>query len=394
MDKIKYSKLCFRVDDYNKIATVDIVQRENILGNILSNSKNGTIEGMHTEFSNALGDILKTASKKQLDFNKSRSLYRFPNLTLSRDRVAILKDKYGIKVVRDKDKAHLWVISDKYLESLTKYRYGITLYPADRFFTELESRKSQFTDDVFVSLMGQKESLTNSEDTTESMHFIELENYFYGSNIIDDIKTKLDPYILEVHSGNYLTERSIQEYKDLKSNINILATDVVINTATAEDSVALNFENYTQIDKMLEGNKEDMNVAMTLMANCKIESSKTWLSILFYDHTYSMRGNKMWNQVAFKTLKKMFDKYMNTSTNNYYRDINDIKFLTSNLVKDGILNSEAEAMMLDRVYKSIMKYMNSHGETKILLDRKDIKLDVIKVAEKSSLVGDAAGALV
>ena len=102
----------------------------------------------------------------------------------------------------------------------------------------------------------------------------------------------------------------------------------------------------------------------------------------------------MWNQVAFKTLKKMFDKYVNTSRNNYYRDINDIKFLTSSLVRDGILNPEAGEMMLDRAYKAVMKYMNSHGDTKILLDRKDIKLDVIKVAEKSDLVGDVAGALV
>ena len=41
-----------------------------------------------------------------------------------------------------------------------------------------------------------------------------------------------------------------------------------------------------------------------------------------------------------------------------------------------------------------MNYMNAHGDTKILLDRKDIKLDVIKVAEESDLVGDVAGALV
>ena len=32
MDKIKYSKLCFRVNDQNTIATVDIVNRESILG--------------------------------------------------------------------------------------------------------------------------------------------------------------------------------------------------------------------------------------------------------------------------------------------------------------------------------------------------------------------------
>jgi len=352
-------------------------------------------EQLGPDFNSSLGDILEVASNKQVDFNKSKSIYRFPHLALSRDRVAILKDKYGTKVLRDRDKADLWVISDKYLESLTKYRWAITLFPADLFFNEIQKKKSEFSESTFASLMEYKVSLIDlTPDDIEIKNYIELDTYFYGSDVVEEIKKPLDPYKLKLDSGNYLTEDSLEEYSMLKDNLNKLATDVIINTATAEDSVALDFENYIQIDKMLQGNTEDMNVAMTLMANCKIESSKTWLSILFYDNSYSMRGNKMWNQVAFKTLKKMFDKYVNTSRNNYYRDINDIKFLTSSLVRDGILNSEAEEMMLDRAYKCIMNYMNSHGDTKILLDRKDIKLDVIKVAEKSDLVGDVAGALV
>ena len=390
MNKIQYSKITFNTENGNQIVEADFRRAKNLLGDLDNGGLSET-----AGFDNALGKILKLASNKQVDFNKSKSIYRFSNLTLSRDRVAILKDKYGTKVVRDKNKADLWVISDKYLETLTSYRWAASLYPSENFFNEIQNRKSEFSEIAFTSLMEYEKSLIDlTDENIETKHYIELDTYFYGSSIVEDIKKALAPYKLYIHSGNYLTEESLEEYNILKANLNKLATDVVINTSTGEDSVALNFENYTQIAKMLQGNTEDMNVAMTLMANCKIESSKTWLSILFYDNTYSMRGNKMWNQVAFKTLKKMFDKYVNTSRNNYYRDINDVKFLTSSLVRDGILNSEAEEMMLDRTYKCIMNYMNAHGDTKILLDRKDIKLDVIKVAEESDLVGDVAGALV
>ena len=60
----------------------------------------------------------------------------------------------------------------------------------------------------------------------------------------------------------------------------------------------------------MSATNEDKNVAMSLMSNCKIEESKTALGLLFYHYGDSMKGTNVWNQVAFKTIRKQFDHYM------------------------------------------------------------------------------------
>lgn len=383
MNKIQYSTVTFNEGPTSN--TPVEVELSSVKKSIIGKLKDSKIIS-NKEFHNALDALLTQAGATQVDFTKSKSMFRYPNLALSRDRVSILKDKYGTKVVRDKDKADLWVISDKYLSTLTRYQWGVDLIPLDLFFAEVEALKPKFKSSHFNNLMKDKETLSSDS-------YIELNSYYYGDDTARLIMQNLKDSIIHVQSGAYVTEDSLLEFKLLEDNLDKLVTDVVINNATSEDSVALDFKSYEQIAQMLTSNNDDRDVAMTLMANCKIEDSKTWLSILFYDHTWNMRRAKLWNQVAFKTLKKMFNTYIDRSSSGH-NGIGDIKCLTSNLVKDGILNSKAEELMLDRIYKSVMKYMNTHTDTKVILDRKDIKLDVPEVAEESGLVMDITDALV
>ena len=57
------------------------------------------------------------ASKDTIDL-QDKSIYRFPKLNLPRQKVDLLKDKFNLKVVRNKDKADYHVISHKFLGSL------------------------------------------------------------------------------------------------------------------------------------------------------------------------------------------------------------------------------------------------------------------------------------
>ena len=46
---------------------------------------------------------------------QDKLLYRYPNLTLPRSKVDLLKDKYNVKVIRDRTKADYKIISKKYI---------------------------------------------------------------------------------------------------------------------------------------------------------------------------------------------------------------------------------------------------------------------------------------
>ena len=64
---------------------------------------------------------------ENFDITSISAYYRFPKLNLSRDKMSLLKESKGIKKVLDKDKADLWVVSDKYMKSLINFNYRCSL---------------------------------------------------------------------------------------------------------------------------------------------------------------------------------------------------------------------------------------------------------------------------
>ena len=70
MNKIQYSKITFNSENGNQIVKVDFRRAKNILGDLDNDGLSET-----AGFDNALGKILKLASNKQVDFNKSKTYY-------------------------------------------------------------------------------------------------------------------------------------------------------------------------------------------------------------------------------------------------------------------------------------------------------------------------------
>ena len=65
---------------------------------------------------------LSIISDKVLDIKSTdiqdKLLYRYPDLTLPRSKVDLLKDKYNVKVIRDETKADYKIISKKYINNM------------------------------------------------------------------------------------------------------------------------------------------------------------------------------------------------------------------------------------------------------------------------------------
>ena len=62
--------------------------------------------------------LIENITKRDLDWSNIKTMYRYPNLSLSRDKLSLIKEKYGTRVVRDKDSADICVISSKTIEKM------------------------------------------------------------------------------------------------------------------------------------------------------------------------------------------------------------------------------------------------------------------------------------
>ena len=99
------------------------------------------------------------------------------------------------------------------------------------------------------------------------------------------------------------------------------------------------------------GNREDLTVGMTMMANCNVAKSKTYLGLLFFHFSDTLRGGPVWNQVAFKTLKKQFDKYV--LENNHYH-ANRYSQCLQLLAEDDALTVDAAKHLINLVFKNVI----------------------------------------
>ncbi len=63
-------------------------------------------------------EIVDSLTKRDIDWSTHLTMYRYPNLSLSRDKLSLMKEKYGTRVVRDRDSADVNVISEKTIEKL------------------------------------------------------------------------------------------------------------------------------------------------------------------------------------------------------------------------------------------------------------------------------------
>ena len=330
--------------------------------------------------------VINEANRNIPDLNVAKTYYRFPKLALSRDKMSLITDKYKTKNTRKKDVADIWIISNKYLESLYESTWNVNLItPKDLNF--IVQKHQQFCSDEFL------ENVKNLIDETPEDYYFDVQMDFHGYNYYGTqatnpkLRRAAGDEFSEIsqlyHRAKYMTEGYMDHYQELRANSDKVTTDIVMNDLASEDSVGLDYEAYKQIETMLKGDNNDQEVALTLMSNCKIGASKTWLGFLLYDHTYTLRGLKGWNQVAFKTLKKKFSEYIDASGTGWGNaGPHAISRLAVLLERDDAMSAQAVELLRDRMFQSIESHI---ANTNFTIERDNVKYESQK-AEKSVLV--------
>ena len=137
-----------------------------------------------------------------------------------------------------------------------------------------------------------------------------------------------------------------------------------INDLATEDSEVLTEEMYIQLKTMLgwektesgcgwQGNrdKENMNLALAMIANCNIKESHTYLALLFAFLSDSMKDAGIWNSVNFKSVRKKFQKYIEFSGWNWCHVYNH---LLESLIKDDALTEVAWKEISQKMYDDVL----------------------------------------
>lgn len=301
-------------------------------------------------------NLVKNATKDYL-LNNINSVYRFPDLTLSRDKLAVLKEDCKFNVIRNRDKADMLIISSKTISNMTSVNYRPT-QRIDEINNVFKSyvNKFNYQDNIdFMNDIIEKLDSFNDEDmlVIDSNWYVEDENTNVDYKCFQEMIMTLNDKSSSRSDGyvNYIND--IDTYKFLVDNSDKLILDTHINKLCVEDSVSFGKEDFERLEQLFKSNDEDNRaVAQTIMANCNVEESKTVLTLIFAFYSYNMKGSKVWNQVNFKYLRKIYENYIDMTMSNWGGAYDN---LTRLMCDDKCLNTWSSRYIAKKMFENVIQ---------------------------------------
>ena len=297
------------------------------------------------------------------DLKNATALYRFPRLSLSRDKVKILQEKFDLKLKRDFHDADYGIVSEKYFDGLFTTRWLSAVDRAD-VIAWADTYKDVFEDDLYDEIVYMLNKIPKDAYVVFESEWFSSYNYDNRSNI--DRYSKMAEKQRNMGNGSkyhYYIE-SLDQWNNIQANFPKLVWDTNINDLATEDSEILTEEMYIQLKTMLgwektesgcgwQGtrDKENMNLALAMIANCNIKESHTYLALLFSFLSDSMKDAGIWNSVNFKSVRKKFQKYIQLSGWNWCHVYNH---LLEQLIKDDALTEVAWKEIAQKMYDDVL----------------------------------------
>jgi len=297
------------------------------------------------------------------DLKNANSLFRFPRLSLSRDKVKMLQEKFDLKLKRDFHQADYGIVSEKYFDGLFCTRWFSQVDPVD-----VGSWAQIYNDCMEEDLYEEIVEMLNK--IPEDAHVVVESEWF--STYYHEGASNLDRYSKMAEKARNMGRNSkyhyyiesLDQWNDIQANLSKLVWDTNINELATEDSEVLTEEMYIQLKTMLgwekteegcgwQGNrdKENMNLALAMIANCNIKESHTYLALLFAFMSDSMKDAGIWNSVNFKSVRKKFDKYIQMNGWNWCHSYN---YLIEYLIKDDALTEFAWKEVAQKMYDDVL----------------------------------------
>ena len=334
-----------------------------------------------------LGSMLDLKSSEIQD----KTFYRFPDLSLPRQKVDLLKEKYNIKVTRKLDVADYKIISKRYLNKIITTSY-YTDYNKSYVYDFMKKAKEQ-------NLLSN--SALNSfrmilEDTpSDAMFRVDINcwgGYGNSKNFSKTEQAKRDQFTNDVRT---LSEKHFDggsksmligaDTSDARKNdvttfnsfigcSNVVLDETIVNIID-EGLAVLESDQYDDIEKMITCSSiDDRSVALEMLANCNVNKSFDVVSGIYWWHYDWMKNTNNWNTVNVKTLRNQMKRYEGGHADNGIWSFNN--YLKC-LAEEGKLTKFAVDKTIERLYSKLLSsYVGPSS------DIFKISLDSIKLEDK------------
>jgi hypothetical protein len=313
-----------------------------------------------------LTEVINNIFDKNHFINNVNTLHRLPNLTLSRDKLSNFKEECNFKIIRDKNKADICVIGEKTVSKIFETTWSDInpLKEVKNYINTLQKNYTLNSKDLDFIKNKFDEISKDSNLSDENIMINFSNNYYYYDNEentnyqkeIHKFYNDLDNYCFNNNNRGYefyIKKEFYSIYDWIKNNKDSLIMDTELNKLCVQDSIALTKEEFERLSELVKSNDEDnVNIGLTLMANCNVEESKTELSLLFAFNSDSMKGRKVWTHVNFKYLKEIFGKYINMSMGNWGTSYDH---LIKYMVEDKCLTLWSSRYIANAMFNNVLK---------------------------------------
>jgi len=245
---------------------------------------------------------------------QDKKIYRFPKLTLPRNKVELLKEKYNCRIVRDLSKADISVVSLKLFDTILERTWNASM-PCQHVYHSLKYMKeANLFEDCALDKI--REFLKEAPNTC-MVDFKVQKSWNSQLKGIDKVyDTILDwqannNYITDdYHSDWILPSKNYKAFNDLLTNKSKMVLDSQIANIIDSELAVIDNAQYDEVEKMIQSsNIEDRTLAVEMLANCNIEKSFDVVSGLYFCNYDWFKSTNNWNTVNVKALRSRMKDY-------------------------------------------------------------------------------------
>ena len=242
-----------------------------------------------------------TFHKLDSDSLKGKTLYRYPKLNLSRDKVSSIKQDYGISITRDYKKADYHVISQKYINSkVEQLGYRPRIFTVKSVLADIHKQTIDMSD-VLAAI------------NDHEFVLFEYQNYGWHRNY----EVTFTPRLEDWRWGSFMNKNA-----HTLLGCGNLVLDENINNIISKESPTITEEMFDNLEEMINTrNEDDMSMALNVMANSNYTESIDKIALLLVTHRGALCKCKAWNSVGVKAMRSTFAAF-NMSLDNYAHGYN------------------------------------------------------------------------
>lgn len=199
---------------------------------------------------------------------------KFPQIKLN-----ALKEKFNVKITKDINKADYVIIDNNAIKKYFKESHSAYI-KADDLSKELKKQIPQLIGNAYI----------------------------HRSHLaIKALGITISTLYVYTRSGYVISDADLNYVKGIFDSGKAINTDYLLNLSTS-DSVILGESEFNSILEMINsGNKENLAIALEILANCNVDKSFAIISYFISFHIKTLQGAPNYNSANVKSLRNQFN---------------------------------------------------------------------------------------